>query len=104
MPDESVESTTKYISREKALSLIKDYGEQRYDQNKCSPTWTASQIASMLAKLPTRSTGFIKHGVIKPIFTGINISMGVCGNCGEKLIWYTEAPVKGCPHCFSRFK
>ena len=102
MEENSTEKTVLYISRDEAINLIKDYAERRVDQSKCSPAWTASQIATLLFRLPTKETGFIQFGSIETHFKGINLSMGRCRNCGKKLVWYTEQPLNGCPYCHAR--
>lgn len=102
MGNKGMEATIQYINRDKVLSLIEEYAEKREDHSKCNPAWTASQIATILSKLPVKESGFLNYGLIQPDFTGINLSLGVCHTCGKKLIWYTKDPIKGCPYCFTR--
>ena len=103
MPDASVEVAGKYISREKALNAIREYGEAHVGE-KVAPSWTAAKIGGIIAQLGTRETGFIRYGEILRDFEGLNISFGVCSDCGKKLIWYTDEPINGCPYCYMRVR
>lgn len=95
-----------YIDREETLNVIRKYGEEREESRNAPPAWTAERIEKLVEaidKFPG-SSSFFNATKIRRTFTGLNITMGECERCGNKLIWYTDNRIKRCPYCAARWK